>query len=54
MVFIGGQVGAGKTHLCTAMVGEFLKRGISAKYMLWRDDALKLKASPMMTWHIQT
>lgn len=42
--FIGGQVGAGKTHLCTAMVGEFLKRGISAKYMLWRDEALKLKA----------
>ena len=42
--FIGGQVGAGKTHLCTAIVGEFLKRGISAKYMLWRDEALKLKA----------
>ena len=42
--FIGGQVGAGKTHLCTAIVGEFLNRGISAKYMLWRDEALKLKA----------
>ena len=42
--FIGGQVGAGKTHLCTAIVGEFLNRGTSAKYMLWRDEALKLKA----------
>lgn len=42
--FIGGQVGAGKTHICTAIVGEFLKRGYSSKYMLWRDEVVKLKA----------
>ena len=42
--FIGGQVGAGKTHLCTAIVGEFLKAGKSARYMLWRDEVVKLKA----------
>lgn len=35
--FIGGQVGFGKTHICTAIVGEILKRGIPCKYMLWRD-----------------
>ena len=29
--FIGGQVGAGKTHLCTAMGGEFFKGGNRAK-----------------------
>lgn len=35
--FIGGQVGFGKTHICTAIVGEMLRRGIPCKYMLWRD-----------------
>lgn len=42
--FVGGQVGAGKTHLCTAIVGELLKAGRSARYMLWRDEIVQLKA----------
>ena len=42
--FAGGQVGAGKTHICTAIVGEFLKHGIESRYMLWRDEIVKLKA----------
>lgn len=42
--FVGGQVGAGKTHICTAIVGEFLKSGRSARYMLWRDEVVQLKA----------
>lgn len=41
--FIGGQSGAGKTHLCTAICREFLLAGTSVKYMLWRDDIVKLK-----------
>lgn len=41
--FIGGQPGSGKTHLCTAVVHELIKRGKSAKYMLWRDDVTVLK-----------
>lgn len=41
--FVGGQVGAGKTHICTAIVGELMRRGIPAKYMLWRDEAVRLK-----------
>ena len=41
--FIGGQSGAGKTHLCTAICREFLLAGTSVKYMLWRDDVVKLK-----------
>lgn len=43
-MFVGGQVGAGKTHLCTAAVGKFLKAGKSSRYMLWRDDSVRLKA----------
>ena len=39
-----GKVGAGKTHLCTAICGEILKRGVGVKYMLWRDEVVKLKA----------
>lgn len=42
--FMGGQVGGGKTHLCTGIVGEFLKMGMECRYMLWRDEAVKLKA----------
>lgn len=42
--FAGGQVGAGKTHICTAIVGEFLRQGIESRYMLWRDETVKLKA----------
>lgn len=41
--FIGGQTGAGKTHICTAICREFLLSGKSVKYMLWRDDIVKIK-----------
>jgi len=43
-LYIGGQVGAGKTHLCTAAVGKLLHAGMSAHYMLWRDESVRLKA----------
>lgn len=42
--FIGGSVGSGKTHLCTAIVRELLLKGKSARYMLWVKDSAKLKA----------
>lgn len=45
--FIGGQVGCGKTHLCTALVVEFINAGNAAHYMLWRDEIVPLKASVM-------
>ena len=41
--FIGGQSGSGKTHICTAICRELLMGGKSVKYMLWRDDVVKLK-----------
>lgn len=43
--FIGGQSGSGKTHLCTAICREFLLGGKDVRYMLWRDDVVKLKSS---------
>lgn len=43
--YIGGQKGAGKSHLCTAMVGEFIKQGKDALYMLWRDKVVELKSN---------
>lgn len=41
--FLGGQSGAGKTHLCTAICREFLLAGRQVIYMLWRDDIVKIK-----------
>ena len=45
--FIGGQVGAGKTHLCTAIVAELMEKGMSSKYMVWPNEAIQLKANKM-------
>lgn len=42
--YIGGQSGAGKSHICTAIAGYYIKQGADCRYMLWRDDAVKLKA----------
>lgn len=41
--YIGGQTGAGKTHICTAIAAHYIKQGKDCRYMLWRDDAVKLK-----------
>lgn len=43
--FIGGQSGAGKTHICTAITAELLKQGKKAHYMLWCDEITELKTS---------
>lgn len=43
--FIGGQSGCGKTHLCTAICREFLLAGREVRYMMWRDDIVKIKAA---------
>lgn len=44
-VFMGGQTGCGKTHICTALTVNWIKRGHAAEYMLWRQDATRLKKS---------
>lgn len=42
--YIGGQVGCGKTHLCTAISAYYIKRQKEVKYLMWQDTAVKLKA----------
>ena len=41
---MGGQVGSGKTHLGTAILGCLIKKH-SVKYMLWRDETMRIKAN---------
>ena len=43
--FVGGQSGVGKSHICTAICREFLRKGKSVAYMLWVDESAKLVAS---------
>lgn len=40
-----GSPGTGKTHLCTAICGELLNRGMPTRYMLWMDDSKKIKSN---------
>ncbi len=42
--YIGGQSGAGKTHICTAIAAHYIKAGYEVKYMLWIEEAKSLKA----------
>lgn len=39
--FIGGQPGSGKTHICTAIAGELLKKRMSVRYMRWVNELSK-------------
>lgn len=41
--FIGGQSGAGKSHICTAITTYYIDKGKKAQYMVWFDEATKLK-----------
>ncbi|MCQ2743498.1 MAG: DnaA/Hda family protein [bacterium] len=43
--FIGGQSGCGKTHLCTAICGDFLKNGEDVMYMVWVNEIKIIKNS---------
>lgn len=42
--FVGGRPGSGKTHICTAIVGQMLKDGKSALYVPWKKESAKLKS----------
>lgn len=44
-LFMGGQVGSGKSHLCTAVCGELLQAGKAVYYMQWVTDSRALKAN---------
>lgn len=40
-----GPSGTGKTHLCTALCGLLMERGVDVRYMLWRDMSVRAKAA---------
>lgn len=42
--FIGGAVGAGKTHLCAAICGKLMEAGVDVRWFRWRDDAVRIKS----------
>ena len=46
-LFMGGNSGAGKTHLCTAVCGKMLEQGREVRYMMWRDDVDFLKRNKL-------
>lgn len=41
--FIGGQSGAGKTHITTALTNACIERGRRAKYMKWGEEIARIK-----------
>ena len=43
--YIGGQVGCGKSHICTAIASYYIKAGKELRYMLWAEDSKFLKAN---------
>ena len=42
--FIGGESGSGKSHICTAICGEFIKQAKSVRYMPWVEENTRLKS----------
>lgn len=43
--FIGGAVGAGKTHLCTGISRDLMYRGKAVLLMPWQTEAVNLKGN---------
>lgn len=43
-LYVGGNPGAGKSHICTAVCGELLKHNIPVRYMQWNEEARRFKA----------
>lgn len=42
LFYIGGQVGSGKTHICTGLLNKFIKNK-ECSYFVWSDIVTKLK-----------
>ena len=41
--YIGGQSGAGKTHICSGIAREYIKKGKDTRYIMWVDMVERLK-----------
>lgn len=44
-LFVSGRTGTGKTHICTAVCAELMKKGYKTRYLLWRDFTTAAKAA---------
>ena len=42
--YAGGTPGSGKTHICTAICGELIRRGFSVRYFVWPSRIRHLKS----------
>lgn len=43
-MYVGGAVGSGKTHMCTAVCAELMRRGKQVIYMEWLPVSREIKA----------
>ena len=43
-LYVGGQVGCGKTHICTSVCAKLMEKLEPVRYMLWREEADEIKA----------
>ncbi|MBE5782506.1 MAG: hypothetical protein E7329_04225 [Clostridiales bacterium] len=43
-LFLGGQSGSGKTHLCTAVLNQLLNESIPCLYVSWLEESRRLKS----------
>jgi len=41
---VGGQIGSGKTMICSAIMIEVMKKGVSGLYIRWQDEIKRLRA----------
>ena len=46
-IILMGQVGSGKTHLCTAIANNLMKESVGVVYMPYRDTITRIKQSVM-------
>ncbi len=44
-LYIGGQSGSGKSHICTAIANRFLQKSYRLFYMKWIDDLRTIKSN---------
>jgi DNA replication protein DnaC len=46
-LYIGGQIGSGKTRLCKTIIRDLISKGYQVITMNWQDDATDLKSMSM-------